>query len=275
MSTSVAPSRGPLYKEGVREKLVERIDLAAGTRRGERDTVVDEAPLTITARGREVAVVMRTPGEDLELVRGLLHAEAGEALAGRALVQVASDRVDVDAEPGELPARSFMATAACGVCGRVAIAALEARATTVTSDLVVDAAVLAAVPDGLRAGQTQFAATGGLHGAGLFDRAGRRLAVREDVGRHNAVDKLIGAALAEGRLPLTDHVVAVSGRLGYELAEKVVLAGAPIVVAVSAPSRLAIDVAERFGVTVCGFVRGTRMNVYSHGWRVRGPKPET
>ncbi len=255
----------------MRNKLVERIDLAAGTRRAERDQVVDEAPLTLTARGREVAVLMRTPGEDLELVRGLLHAEGGAALAGCALVQAGADQVDVDAAPELLPARSFMATAACGVCGRVAIAALEGRATAVRSDLVVDAAVLAALPDALRAAQTQFAATGGLHAAGLFDRAGARLAVREDVGRHNALDKVIGRAIGEDLLPLVDHVLVVSGRLGYELIEKVVLAGAPIVVAVSAPSRLAIDVAERFGVAVCGFVRGSRMNVYSHGWRITGP----
>ena len=256
---------------GVHTKLVERIDLAAGTRRGEPDAVVDEAPLTLTARGREVAVVMRTPGEDLELVRGLLHAEAGPALAGCALRQVNADQVEVDAAPDELPARSFMATAACGVCGRVAIAALEARTSGVASDLVVDAAVLATIPDALRAAQAQFEATGGLHAAGLFDPAGGRLDVREDVGRHNALDKLIGAAIDRGRLPLAGHVVAVSGRLGYELIEKVVLAGAPVVVAVSAPSRLAIDVAERFGVAVCGFVRGARMNVYSHGWRIAGP----
>ncbi|MBZ0234499.1 MAG: formate dehydrogenase accessory sulfurtransferase FdhD, partial [Deltaproteobacteria bacterium] len=114
----------------------------------------------------------------------------------------------------------------------------------------------------------RFDATGGLHGAGVFDAAGRALAVREDVGRHNALDKVIGWALDAGHAPLGQRIVAVSGRLGYELVEKVVLAGAPIVVAVSAPSSLAIDVAERFGVAVCGFARGTRLNVYSHGWRV-------
>jgi FdhD protein len=247
---------------------VERIDVAAGTRRSEPDDVVDEAPLTITARGTEAAVTMRTPGEDLELVRGLLFAEGGAALATRALVQTGPDRVDVDADPGELAPRSFMATAACGVCGKVALAALETRAQSVASELAVPAATLAAIPDALRAAQARFATTGGLHGAGIFDPAGRALAVREDVGRHNALDKVIGWALGAGHVPLAQRVVAVSGRLGYELIEKVVLAGAPIVVAVSAPSSLAVDVAERFNVTLCGFVRGTRLNVYSHGWRV-------
>ncbi len=251
------------------EKRVERIDLDAGTRCTEPDDVVDEAALVITARGVEAAVTMRTPGEDVELVRGLLFAEGGVALATRAIVQVDADRVDVDADAGELASRSLIATAACGVCGRVALAALEGRAATVGSDLAVSAATLAAMPVALRAAQARFETTGGLHGAGIFDARGRALAVREDVGRHNALDKVVGWALAAGEIPLGQRVVVVSGRLGYELIEKVVLAGAPIVVAVSAPSRLAIDVAERFGVAVCGFVRGARLNVYSHGWRVR------
>ncbi len=247
---------------------VERIDLEAGTRRPELDDLVDEAALTIGARGADAAVTMRTPGEDVELVRGLLFAEGGSALAARAITQAGADRVEVDADAGELAARSLMATAACGVCGKVALAALETRAAGVTSELAVPAAILAAVPVALRAAQARFETTGGLHAAGIFDARGRALAVREDVGRHNALDKVIGWALAAGELPLGQRVVAVSGRLGYELIEKVVLSGAPIVVAVSAPSRLAIDVAERFNVTVCGFVRGTRLNVYSHGWRV-------
>jgi FdhD protein len=249
-------------------RIVERIDLEAGTRRREPDQIVDEAALQIRARGSDAAVTMRTPGEDLELVRGLLFAEGGAALAGRALTQVDADTVEVDADAGELAARSLMATAACGVCGKVALAALEQRATTITSDLAVPAATLAAIPVALRAAQARFATTGGLHGAGIFDAVGTALAVREDVGRHNALDKVVGWALGAGELPLDGRIVAISGRLGYELIEKVVLAGAPIVVAVSAPSRLAIDVAERFGVAVCGFVRGARLNVYSHGWRV-------
>jgi FdhD protein len=249
-------------------RTVERIDVEAGTRRSEADHVVEEAPLTITARGAQAAVTMRTPGDDLELVRGLLFAEGGAALAARAITQVDADRIDVDADVTELAPRSFVATAACGLCGKVALAALETRAHAVTSELVVPAATLAAVPAALRAAQARFELTGGLHGAGIFDAACRALAVREDVGRHNALDKVIGWALAADHVPLAQRIIGVSGRLGYELVEKVVLAGAPIAVAVSAPSSLAIDVAERFNVTLCGFVRGTRLNVYSHGWRV-------
>lgn len=253
---------------------VERIELDGATRRAEDDDLVDEAPLALTARGREASVTMRTPGEDLELVRGLLFAEGGERLAARALRQVDADTVDIDAALDELAPRSFTATAACGVCGRVGLTHLDGRAAPITSALAVPAATLAAIPDTLRAAQVRFATTGGLHAAGVFeirDGDGRLLAVREDVGRHNALDKVIGWALAAGQLPLSERVVAISGRLGYELIEKVVLAGAPIVVAVSAPSRLAVDIAERHGVTVCGFVRGSRLNVYSHGRRVVGP----
>jgi len=252
-------------------KQVEKLELTTGRRERVDDAVVDEAPLTITARGREVAVTLRTPGHDLELVRGLLHAEVGLVAAGAAIVQRAADHVDVDLPADALPARSFMATAACGTCGRVAIAALEPRARAVTGEGQIAAELLAGLPAVLRTHQAEFAATGGLHASGLFDLAGRCTLVREDVGRHNALDKLIGAALAAGRLPLTDAVVVLSGRIGYELIEKAVLAGVPIVAAVSAPTRLAIDVAERFGVTVCGFVRDRRLNVYSHGWRITGP----
>ena len=175
------------------------------------------------------------------------------------------------AAAAELPARAVLASAACGVCGRIEVAALEGRARAVAADWQLPAAVIAAIPAAVRAEQPTFATTGGLHAAALCDRAGRVLAVAEDVGRHNAVDKLVGAAVAAGALPWRDRVLALTGRAGYELLEKAVLAGAPVVVAVSAPSRLAIDVAERFGITLCGFVRPPRLNVYSHGWRVVGP----
>ena len=251
------------------QRRVERIEAATGARTAALDAIADEAALVIAARGQPIATVMRTPGDDVALVRGLLFAEAGPALAARAIAQAGADRVEVDADAGELPARNLMATAACGVCGRVELAALEGRARAVRADWQLDAAVIAALPDRVRAGQAQFAATGGLHAAALCDRGGEVLDVREDVGRHNAVDKLVGAALAAGAVPLDGRVLVLSGRAGYELLEKAVLAGAAVVVAVSAPSRMAIDVAERFGVTLCGFVRGGRVNVYSHGWRVR------
>lgn len=250
------------------ERDVDRIDLRAGTRARAPDAIVDEAALVIAARGEPIATIMRTPGDDVALVRGLIFAEAGAAIATRAITQAAPDRIELDAEPGELPSRNLLASAACGVCGRIELAALEGRARAVRADWQLAAATIASIPDAVRAQQAQFAATGGLHAAALCDRNGRVLAVHEDVGRHNAVDKLVGTALAAGAIPLDDRILALSGRAGYELLEKAVLAGAAVVIAVSAPSRLAIDVAERFGITLCGFVRDQRLNVYSHGWRV-------
>jgi FdhD protein len=241
-----------------REVAIERI---AEDRTTARDHVVVEAPLQIRARGTPVATIMRTPGHDLELARGLLHAEgvAGEP------VQVDEDAVDVDVEPGAFAGRGLLASAACGVCGRVAIADLELKATEVTADTTIAHAVLVTLPDRLRAEQQVFGETGGLHGAGLFTAAGEPLVVREDVGRHNAVDKVIGYALA---MQLQPAVLVLSGRAGYELLQKAIMAGVPIVASVSAPSSLAIELAERFGVALAGFVRGGRCNVYSHGWRI-------
>ena len=256
------------YLSAMIQRRVERIEVATGSRRADLDAIVDEAALVIAARGEPIATIMRTPGDDVALVRGLFFAEVGAAIAARAIVQRGPDRVDLDAAASELPSRNLLASAACGVCGRIELAALEGRARAVRADWQVSAATLAAIPDAVRAHQPEFAATGGLHAAALCDRSGRVVAVREDVGRHNAVDKLVGAALADGAVPLDDRILSLSGRAGYELLEKAVLAGAAVVVAVSAPSRLAIDVAERFGITLCGFVRDGRVNVYSHGWRV-------
>jgi FdhD protein len=244
------------------QRRVDRIE--GGVRISLDDEVVDEAALVIEARGKNVATIMRTPGQDLELVRGLLHAEG----VSGAIEQRGPDRVAVDAEPDVFAARGLVASAACGVCGREVIADLELRAREAASDLIVPAALIAGLPATLRAAQTGFAATGGLHAAGLFDPAGALIAIREDVGRHNAVDKVVGWALAAGIDP-GRHVLMLSGRLGFELAHKAVMAGIPIVAAVSAPTTLAIDVAERFRVAACGFVRDGRVNVYSHGWRVR------
>jgi len=242
---------------------IERIEGA--TRAPTDDDVVDEAALVVEARGEPVATIMRTPGHDLELVRGLLHAEG----VSGAIAQAGPDRVRVDAPPTAFAARGLVASAACGVCGRAVIGDLELRASDVESDLIVSARVIAALPDTLRAAQTVFATTGGLHAAGLFDPAGGLVAVREDVGRHNAVDKVVGWALGAG-LDRGRLLLMLSGRLGFELVHKAVMAGIPIVAAVSAPTTLAIDVAERFRVAACGFVRDGRINVYSHGWRVSG-----
>jgi FdhD protein len=154
------------------------------------------------------------------------------------------------------------------VCGRVAIADLERRAREVEADTVIERGVLAELPARLAAAQQVFAATGGLHAAGLFTAAGALVAAREDVGRHNAVDKLVGWGLAAGIAP-AEHVLVLSGRAGYELVQKAIAFGVPVVASVSAPSSLAIELAERFGVALVGFVRGERANVYAHGWRVR------
>lgn len=247
-----------------REVAIERLDGPART--AARDQVVVEAALELRARGVPVATVMRTPGHDLELVRGLLHAEG---LAGAARpVDGTADAVDIDLDPGAFAGRGLLASAACGVCGRVAIADLERRAREVAADTVIDRAVIARLPPALRAAQSVFAATGGLHGAGLTRLDGTLVAAREDVGRHNAVDKLVGWALGAGTDPAR-HVLVLSGRAGYELLQKAVMLGVPIVVSVSAPSSLAIELAERFGVALLGFVRDDRCNVYAHGWRVR------
>ncbi len=254
---------------------------AAGGRRAERDQLVVEAPLELRAGGRPITVVMRTPGDDDDLVRGLLLSEGVTAAADAPLAltrppglvpeeegNVVECGLDPDAVHKALGERALVATAACGVCGKAAIAALEVRAAPVRSDLQVSAALIAGLPDRLRAGQTVFAATGGLHAAGAFTPAGELLAVREDVGRHNAVDKLVGWAHAAGRLPLADSVLCVSGRLGYEIVQKAVVAGVPVIAAVSAPSSLAVDLAERFRVTLCGFVRGGAFTIYSHPQRI-------
>jgi FdhD protein len=242
-----------------REVAIERI---AEARTSARDHVVVEAPLQIRARGTPVATIMRTPGHDLELVRGLLHAES---VAGTP-TQVDEDAVEVDVDASAFAGRGLLASAACGVCGRVAIADLELKAKEIAADTAIDHGVLVTLPDALRAGQQVFGATGGLHAAGLFTAAGELLVLREDVGRHNAVDKVVGHALAAALRPA---VLVLSGRAGYELLQKAIMLGVPIVASVSAPSSLAIELAERFGVALAGFVRGGRCNVYSHGWRIQ------
>jgi FdhD protein len=250
----------------VREVAVVR--LGPDVARADRDRVVVEAPLVLRARGVAVATIMRTPGHDAELVRGLLHAEG---VAAGAIVQAEADAIDVDAAPEAFAGRGLLSTAACGVCGRVAIADLELRAREITADTTIGAAVIAALPERLRAAQAVFADTGGLHGAGLFTLDGALACAREDVGRHNAVDKLVGWALAAPIAPAA-HALMLSGRLGYELVQKAIMLGVPIVAAVSAPSSLAIELAERFNVALVGFVRGERANVYAHAWRITGAR---
>jgi FdhD protein len=246
-----------------RRVAVERVD-DAGRRTAERDVVVLEAPLQLRARGTPVATIMRTPGHDLELVTGLLHAESVPPAIG---VQVDEDAVDVDVDPSAFAGRGLLSSAACGVCGRVAIADLELRAKEVSADTKIAHAVIARMPDVLRAAQQVFADTGGLHAAGLFTLDGDLVCAREDVGRHNAVDKVVGWTRSQSLDP-SRHVLFLSGRIGYELVQKAIMLGVPVLAAVSAPSSLAIELAERFNVALVGFVRGDRANIYAHGWRI-------
>ena len=242
-----------------------------GVRTTAIDQLVIEAPLQILARGVAVATVMRTPGHDNELVRGLLHAEAIAGADQATLVCEQDQRGDgvahVDLDPTLFAARGTISTAACGVCGRAGVGDFERNAVRVAAPTTVAAAVIAALPATLRQAQRIFDATGGLHAAGLFDLHGQLRVLREDVGRHNAVDKVVGWARAHQIDPAV-HIIGVSGRLGFELVQKTIRLGSPLIAAVSAPSSLAVEVAETFGVTAVGFVRGGNLNVYSNAWRV-------
>jgi FdhD protein len=240
---------------------------------GGPDRVAIEEPLEIRVRGRALAVTMRTPGHDDELALGFLHGEGliradDHATAGPP-DDLAANAVEVDAELRADPgARSFYTSSSCGVCGKGALDAVAVHAPPASAGPVIDRMLLADLPERLR--QPAFAATGGLHATGLFDAAGDLLLVREDVGRHNAMDKVIGRALIDGLLPLAGHVLCVSGRLSFELVQKAAVAGAPILVAVGAPSSLAVSLAADRGMTLCGFARGGALNVYTGPERVRG-----
>ena len=234
------------------------------------DVVAVEEPLEIRIGRRPVAVTMRTPGHDEELALGFALSEGLRPESARLPDDLAANTVELDA-PGFDPdrlGRSFYTSSSCGVCGKGALEAVAVEAPRVASDLRIGAAVVAALPDRLRAAQPAFDATGGIHATGLFDAAGTLLCLREDVGRHNAMDKVVGWAFREGRLPLTEAMLCVSGRLSFELVQKAAVAGCPILVAVGAPSSLAVELAGDRGVTLCGFVRGGRMNVYTEPWRI-------
>jgi FdhD protein len=254
----------PAYAAG----LVDVVRLPAGAI--ERDELAVEEPLEIRVNGSPVAVTMRTPGHDEELALGFLLSEGIAPARAAVPADLAANAVEVEALgfDAERLRRSFYTTSSCGVCGKGALEAVAVEAARVTSDLRVSAALVVALPDRLRSAQPTFAATGGLHATGLFDETGELLCVREDVGRHNAMDKVIGWAFGAGRLPLDRAVLCVSGRLSFELVQKAAVAGCPIVVAVGAPSTLAVDLAQDRGITLCGFVRDGRMNVYSEAWRI-------
>jgi FdhD protein len=247
---------------------VEMLRLPEGSSRA--DTLAVEEPLEIRVGGRPVAVTMRTPGHDEELALGFCLSEGIPARSARLPDDLAANTVEVDAgdfDAGSL-ARSFYTSSSCGVCGKGALEAVAVDADRVTSDATFAYDLVSSLPERLRAGQATFAATGGLHATGLFDLDGHLLCLREDVGRHNAMDKVIGWAYAAGRLPLSTALLCVSGRLSFELVQKAAVAGCPIVVAVGAPSSLAVELARDRGITLCGFVRDGRANVYSEPWRL-------
>ena len=238
--------------------------------RTERDHVAVEEPLEIRIGGVPVAVTMRTPGHDEELALGFCLSEGLRPAGARLPADLAANTVDVDA-PGFDPSRlqrSFYTTSSCGVCGKGALDAVAVEAPRVTSELRVPLALVSSLLDRLREAQTAFAVTGGLHATGLFTPDGGLLCVREDVGRHNALDKVVGWAFGAGRLPLAQCVLCVSGRLSFELVQKAAVAGCPVLVAVGAPSSLAVELAADRGVTLCGFVRGGTANVYTEPWRI-------
>jgi FdhD protein len=238
--------------------------------RSELDAVAVEEPLEIRIGGEPIAVTMRTPGHDEELALGFCTSEGIPAHAAAPTVDLAANVVEVETDPFDRARvqRSFYTSSSCGVCGKGALEAVAVEAPRVESRLTVPVALIAGLPDALRSAQRTFEATGGLHATGLFDANGSLLCVREDVGRHNAMDKVIGWALRENQLPLANSILCVSGRLSFELVQKAAVAGAPLLAGVGAPSSLAVALARDRGVTLCGFVRGSRFNVYSEAWRV-------
>ncbi|MEZ4712041.1 MAG: formate dehydrogenase accessory sulfurtransferase FdhD [Caldilineaceae bacterium] len=259
-----------------------------GQRRRKTDLLATEEPLEIQlsagAETRTVAITMRTPGNDYELAAGFLYNE-GVIHSKHELVQmtycVGSVRhlqeynsLDVRMRGEKLPElsqleRHFFTNSACGICGATMLDDLHNRnLPPIPAGPLVTPSIIMGLPQALQNGQRIFESTGGLHAAALFDVAGNLLALREDVGRHNALDKLIGWALLKGQLPFHDKIILVSGRASYELLQKCLAAGAPIFCAVSAPSSLAVELAEAFGITLVGFLRGTRFNVYTRGERI-------
>ncbi len=269
-----------------------RVTVAAGGRPGgsapRADFLAGEEPLGIRVNGTALTMTMRTPGDDLELAAGFLVSEAvigspaditeiklcdGTA-CGHADHAGLGNIADVTLAPGVTVApgarRSFLTTSACGICGKTSVEdiCLLPRAPLASGTARFAPGMLAALPGQLRDAQRVFSRTGGLHAAGLFAAGGELIAVREDVGRHNAVDKVVGWALLAGRLPLDGSVLLVSGRASFELVQKAVLAGIPLLAAVSAPSSLAVDLAEQAGLTLVGFLRGSSMNVYAGAHRL-------
>lgn len=259
-----------------------------GKVRSRSDQLATEEPLEIrlVSPQKTVAITMRTPGADFELAAGFLYSEG--VVKNREDIERISYCVDatvdkeqrynivnvklreglrVDFQPLE---RHFFTTSACGVCGKTSLEALRSRGCSVIpKGTEVPVEVIYSLPEQLRSSQRVFSSTGGLHAAALFDSQGQLLAVREDVGRHNALDKLVGSALLSGELPFSDRIVMVSGRSSFEILQKCLVARVPIICAVSAPSSLAVELAREFGITLVGFLRGERFNVYAGKERLR------
>jgi FdhD protein len=236
---------------------------------GVADQVAVEEPLEIRVDGRPLAVTMRTPGHDEELALGFLYGEGlidGPREAGPA-ADLAANTVEVAGplvrDPGR---RRFYTTSSCGVCGKGALEEVAVHSAPLADGPKIARGILATLPE--RLSQPAFERSGGLHATGLFDRAGELLLAREDVGRHNAMDKVVGRALLDGLVPMSERLVCVSGRLGFELVQKAAVAGAPVLVGVGAPTSLAVELAIDRGVTLCGFARGGDVNVYSRADRV-------
>jgi FdhD protein len=286
-------------KSPVKELQIDALRSAGNVRRN--DVIAVEEPLEIRlmrdglpeadengGTGRSISVTMRTPGHDAELAVGFLYGEGllrdrrdvtdvGHCGSTGNILRVTA-RADLPLDLARL-ARNFYTSSSCGVCGKASIDAVmaSAGARRVGSDaepgLIVREPVLRALPDRLRAAQAGFAETGGMHAVGLFSADGELLASREDVGRHNAMDKLVGAAFLAGELPWSDRIVLLSGRASFELVQKSMMAGAPVVAAIGAPSTLAVELAESAGITLVAFLRPGGCNVYCHGWRVAGARP--
>ena len=232
-----------------------------------QDLLAVEEPLQIRVNGKNLSITMRTPGNDAELAAGFLFTEGIlRARADVTAIDCGENTVNLTLAEGVDPgtSRNFYTTSSCGVCGKASIESLHATGCAmIRSTTAVDREVIHRLPETLRASQSAFEHTGGLHGAALFDQQGNLEMTREDVGRHNAVDKLIGAAFLAETLPLSDTILMLSGRASFELVQKAVMAGIPVVAAVGAPSSLAVQTAQRFGVTLLGFVREGRFNIYS------------
>jgi FdhD protein len=264
------------------------VEVRGGTRSERADRLATEEPMEIRAGGPgqqpvRVAVTMRTPGNDFELAAGFLFTEG--LVGGRPDVRsvaycddlpeeeqrenVVTVRLTRPFDPGSL-SRNFFATSSCGVCGKASLEHVRVACSPLPSGPVVPVDVLTALPDRMRAAQRTFDRTGGLHAAALFDAGGELLVLREDVGRHNAVDKVVGRSLLAGELPLAGRILMVSGRLSFEIVQKGAVAGIPLLAAVSAPSSLAVETARELGMTLVGFLRGDRFNVYTGPHRIVG-----